>query len=116
MSDKGMCEAFMRCVELAIALKIPKLPDHDGCWEHQVDDTWFIAMNGHKEKQVLKGREIAIEPYTVYVQYNGWPAGLFDYYGGTIAAGEGANENTFIAALVAAKERSQSTSAGVKGD
>lgn len=100
----GPCEAFVRVMELGIALGIKPLPEHDGCWEHQVDDTWFIACNGHMEpKKMRKHPELdALSPYTVYVEYNGWPAGNFGYHGGVIAAGEGANENTFIAALLAA--------------
>lgn len=100
----GPCEAFVRVMELGIALGIKPLPEHDGCWEHQVDERWFIACNGHLTKQGLKLHpKLEIEPYTCYVEYNGWPAGNFGYHGGVIAAGEGANENTFIAALVAAK-------------
>lgn len=111
--SKGPCEAFMRAIELGVALEIKPLPEHEGCWEHKVDDQWFIALNGHKDKQALKGRPtMLIDPYTAYVEYNGWPAGLFGYHGGTIAAGEGANESTFIAALVAAKERITHTSTG----
>jgi hypothetical protein len=90
--------------ELAIALGVKPLPEHDGCWEHQVDKRWFIAVNGHQEPRLIRKHPTApaLNPYNVYVEYNGWPAGIFDPSGGCIAAGEGANENTFIQALVAA--------------
>jgi hypothetical protein len=104
-----MCEAFMRVVELGIALKVKPLPEHDGCWEHQVDKKWFIAVNGHLDPQPIRKHPSGppLQPYNVFVEYNGWPAGIFDPRGGCIAAGEGANEGTFIAALIAARSALQ---------
>jgi hypothetical protein len=39
---------------------------------------------------------------TCMVTYNGWPAGMLGPFGGIIAAGDAANERSFIDALRAA--------------
>ena len=83
------------------------LKNHPGCWESQVDEGWFIALNGHKDPMLTSGgagkgdvvHPIPVEPYTVYVEWNGWPAGILTPFGGTLAAGEAANPETFVAAL-----------------
>lgn len=109
MTEQPPCEAFIRIMELGLALHIPPLPEHAGCWEHQVDERWWIAVNGHPQPRVMAKHPKLdpLQPYTVYVEYNGWTAGLLGYDGGCIAAGECANENAFIAALVAARDRAQ---------
>lgn len=109
MSDgPQMCEAFYRICELANALKVPPLNTHEACWEYQVDERWFIALNGHDVPMKLRGRQqVEVQPFRVYIEYNGWPAGVMDYGGGIIAAGEAANEETFIAALQAATARAR---------
>jgi hypothetical protein len=76
---------------------INKLP---ACWERQVDEHWWIAVNAQKEKvKCSKGAEI--EPFHCYVEFNGFPAGVFTPFGGIIAAGSVANEETFAAAIEA---------------
>ena len=101
MSD-NVCEAFAKLCDMAIALGAAPMNKHAACWEHQVDAQWWVAFNGHPEaKETSKGHQV--EPFHCYVEYNGWPAGIFMPYGGCIAAGEGANENTFIAALARAE-------------
>lgn len=89
----GISEAYVKVAELAAALgarDIKKLP---GCWSHKIDERWKIDING-------KDRAIdGIPPYHVAIEYNGWPAGILSPVGGLIAAGEGANESTFIDAL-----------------
>jgi hypothetical protein len=104
--NKGPCEAFVRLVELGIALKIAPLPQHPACWEHQVDQRWWICLNGHKESK-RNSDGFDVPSFECVVKYNGWPAGMFGPGGGIIAAGEGANESTFIEALVAAKQRAE---------
>jgi hypothetical protein len=101
-----MAEAFLKIAQLAGALNVRDINKLDGCWEHQVDERWWIALNGHSEMRLSSdGGEIA--PFTAYIKYNGWPAGVIDPRGGVIAAGECANERTFIEALEAAARSAQ---------
>jgi hypothetical protein len=71
-----------------------------GVWRRTIGESWRIVFNGTPE---AKKPEDAPElpPFGIYVEYNGWPAGILHPSGGIIAAGEGANENTFIAAIEA---------------
>ena len=64
-----------------------------------VDDRWVVKVNGHREQVE------SVPPFSALLEFNGWPAGIIDPFGGTIAAGELANEDTFIAAMEAAIER-----------
>jgi hypothetical protein len=77
------------------------LSKFENCWEKQIDEQWWIAMNGHDEpRKCSKGAEV--EPCNCYVEFNGWPAGILDPFGGILAAGAVANEDSFIEALKAA--------------
>lgn len=104
-------EAFVRVVELGLALNIKPLPEHDGCWEHEIDERWWIAVNGHDKPQLMRKHPnlSPLAPYTIYVEFNGWPAGLLGIDGGCIAAGEAANERTFIEALLSAIRKAGGT-------
>jgi hypothetical protein len=42
---------------------------------------------------------IDVAPFESYIEFNDWPVGMITPFGGIIAAGECANENTFIEAL-----------------
>ena len=102
MSDSPpVCLAFSKLCELCIALGQAPANKHLGCWEHQVNAQWAIAFNAHPEPKACS-MGVTVEPFHCYVQFNGWPAGVFNPYGGQIAAGEGANEDAFLAALEAA--------------
>lgn len=104
MTEQKISEAFSEIAELAKVLDVKDIGKLPGCWEYQIDDQWWIAVNGHSEAiECSTGSKV--DPFNCYVQYNGWPAGLFDPYGGTIAAGTGANEDNFIAAIKAAIDR-----------
>lgn len=86
-----------RLAEKDGAAPINNLP---GCWERQIGDHWWVAINAHGEpKKCSKGADV--EPFHCYVQFNGWPAGVFTPYGGVIAAGAAANEESFAAAIEA---------------
>lgn len=102
MAEPSLIEAFTKIAELCHALGAGPMNKHAGCWECQVDKRWKIAVNGHPEPKVSSLSEVPIEPFHAYAEFNGWPAGILNPYGGTIAAGECANEDTFIAALEAA--------------
>lgn len=91
-------EVFMKIGELGFALGMRNINQLPGCWEHQVDEQWFIALNAHAEPtKCSKGT--TVPAFTAYIEFNGWPAGIVNAHGGTIAAGEAANETTLIAAI-----------------
>ena len=102
----GPCEAFIRLCELGLALKIKPLNQQDGCWEHAVDEHWWICINGHNEP-CKNSDGFEVPAFNCVVKWNGWPAGMFDPRGGIIAAGSCANEGTLIEALVAARKRAE---------
>jgi hypothetical protein len=87
--------------ELAVALGVRNINALESCWVHQFDTHWLIAANGHKEYKIFASQHgpINVPPFSVWVEFNGWPAGVFDAHGGTFAAGAAANEQTFSAAL-----------------
>ncbi len=91
-------------IDLSAALGITHINKLPGCHEHQVDERWSLAVNGHlKPMRTSKGN--TLEPLHVIVYYNGWPAGVFHIAGdGWFAAGTGANEDAFIAACAKAAE------------
>ena len=73
------------------------LNERDGVWVRRLDDDWLIAVNGHLEPREYEG--VAVPPFTCYVEYNGWPAGMLTPFDGALAAGESANLDTFATAL-----------------
>ena len=103
--EPGICAAFMAVAELCEARGEHPINKYEGCWECTVDERWKLAVNGHKEAKVCSLSDAPIEPFTCYVTFNGWPAFIFNPYGGGGAAGEAANEDTFLAAVKAATER-----------
>lgn len=71
-------------------------------WEHKVDEQWLFAINANTEP-VKTASGVEVEPFHVYVEYNGWPAAILTVRGeGTFAAGTAANVDTFNAAVIAA--------------
>ena len=76
-----------------IGEKAGALPVKDKVWTHKVNENWSFKVNGYPEP-----RE-GIPGFHVMVEFNGFPAGLIGLNGGIIAAGEAANEDTFIEAL-----------------
>jgi len=74
------------------------LPHVKGCWERKIGPEWWIAINGHDEAQRCS-RGVNVSFGHCYVEYNGFPAGLMTPYGGVIAAGRIANEESFAEAL-----------------
>jgi hypothetical protein len=93
---------------LADALGVRDICNLPGCWEHQVDEQWWIAVNGRRSPSKPSRGPTPIEPFHVYVEFKGWPAALFRIGGdGTFAAGTAANEDTFVAACVAAARKAK---------
>jgi hypothetical protein len=100
MADTGK-PLFLLLAELGVKDGVAPIHNLPGCWERQIGPHWWVAVNGHKQPMLCSKSEIPVAPFHCYVMFNGWPAGLFDPYGGTIAAGEAANEETFAAAIEA---------------
>lgn len=101
----NVCEAFVVVCEMGVAMNIAPVNTMPGCWEHQVDDHWWIAMNGHNDEMVTsKGQKVP--PFHVYAERNGWPCMLFSPAGGggftSPTRPEGDMEREFIEAVRAA--------------
>lgn len=109
MDTPPISEAFYEIANLAERLGVKDINVLPGCWEFRLDDQWWIAVNGRKEA-VKCSTGVMVEPVHAYVEYNGWPAGVLTPYGGVIAAGSAANEQTFIDAL---KNAGRDTKGGV---
>jgi len=108
-NDGQVNECFCAIVDLALALGVTRIDLLSGCWTHRIDAQWWVAVNGHPGGMPASSPDGASAkvPFIVpgqhcYVEYNGWPAGLLNPFVGTLAAGEAANEDTFIAAIQAA--------------
>lgn len=101
MAERPICEAFVVVAELARASgALAPLTRYPGCWEYEVDERWRVALNAHPvPKEASFSNGVPVEPFHCFVTYNGWPAFIFNPYGGVGAAGSAANENTFIAAV-----------------
>ena len=100
MGDKEkitMVEVFVEIAKLCESMKLPSLNKFPDCWECELDKRWTIIVNGHREPKMWHDIEIA--PFHCYVEYNGWPAGIFSPRGGSIAAGSEANEDKLIKAI-----------------
>lgn len=94
-----ICVAFDSIAKLSIVLGTAPLNKVKDCWECRIDKHWWIAVNGHKET-VKTSKGIEIPAFNCYVEFNGFPAGIFSpINGGFLAAGELANEDTFIKAI-----------------
>jgi len=98
--------AYDLIAQLAVALDAHPLHKHEACWEFSVDENWYIAVNGH-DKPRLCSNGVSVDPYTAYIAWNGWPAGILGPSGGPIAAGRLVNEQALCEALQAAIRRSR---------
>lgn len=101
-----MSEAFMVVVQLGLALGKRDMSKLPGCWEHQVDEQWWIALNPHDGNEKCS-TGAAVPGFSIYIRFNEWPAGLIDPRSGVIAAGAAANEDSFIAAVQAATAKAE---------
>lgn len=73
------------------AKQVNKIP---GLWDNKIDEHWRIQFNPHHD--VLGN----VPPFSWYVEYNGFPAGILDIRGdGIICCGEFANENGLMEAI-----------------
>lgn len=90
--------AFSLIAEWVLALGDRNLRELSGCWERQLDEQWWIALNGHPDP-VACSENVLVPEFHAYIQFNGWPAGFLAPYGGQMAAGSAANEDALIEAL-----------------
>lgn len=98
MNDQPLSSVFWLITELATQLGVSKINQLEGCWVCQVDEQWLLAVNAHPTE--TKYNEANVLPFCAWIEYNGWPAGMINPFEGVIAAGEGANEDTLITALL----------------
>ena len=104
MSDVGwdMSDPVQAVLALAYHLGVRNLGEATSCWEQQIDDRWWVAINPTRDEKATSKGGPALPPASVYVEFNGWPAGLLSFmHGGEFAAGEAANPDTFAAAITA---------------
>lgn len=90
-------EVFVEIANLCESMKIPPLNTFPNCWECKLDKHWTIVVNAHKEPKMW--HDIEVLGFHCYVEFNGWPAGIFSPHGGSIAAGSEANEQKLIEAI-----------------
>ncbi len=91
MRKDRVCTVFYAVSKLCAALK--EAPIQGKVWENQIDEHWFIKINGHsKEMQ-------EIPPFCMTIEYDGFPAGIISPFDGTMLAGEVVNEDEFIEAV-----------------
>ncbi len=81
---------------LAHALGVKRICDLEGCWEHQIDERWWVAVNDHSQpKRCSHGPRVA--PHATYFELDGCPFGIVDGDGDWTAAGASANEEALLA-------------------
>ena len=84
------------------ATPLNRLP---GCWYQKLDGGWEVAVNAHKEARGQKFEyhdcRVKVPPFSMYAEFNGWPAATLNLKRGEIAAGSLANADSLIAALEA---------------
>jgi len=85
-------EACLMIVQLAVhRAGVPNCKDRVLTLE--IDERWKATVNGCRETRD------SIPPFSIGLEFNGFPAGIIDPGGGIMAAGDAANEATLIRAL-----------------
>lgn len=106
-----LSEVWALVCELALALGHRQLNQRPGCWRHELADpnggTWAFTLNPHDTPKLIGDTATTLPPFHLFVEWNGFPAGIVSPAGGVIAAGARANEDTCIAALKAATEQAK---------
>lgn len=80
-------EVFALVVELGLALGAHPLTRHAGPWECDVGGGYRVAVNGHPEPRPTAGGFV-LRPYTVYVEFEGWPFAVVDANGGAVVGAD----------------------------
>lgn len=98
MEDIYVSEAYYLLTEYCYQQGHRDIKDLEGCLEVQVNQQWWFAVNGHREPMKCS-KDVEVLPFNIYLEYNGWPAGMVGPDGGVIAAGSEASEDDLIKAL-----------------
>jgi hypothetical protein len=78
---------FALIAQLADARGIRNLKDRPGCWEVELPDGWYFAVNGHgRDTTCSKGA--AVPPYNAYVEWQGTPCAFINPHGGPFLGGD----------------------------
>lgn len=94
-----LMEPVLRLMQAHGFTAIDQLP---GAAEVKIDAQWYLAVNGHDAEIEVTPPDcmsVSLRPYHFVVWYNGWLAGLFHPFGGSLAAGSAANEGALCAAI-----------------
>ena len=94
--------AFFLIAELHIAQGRPPM---NGAVCEYTAGNWRLVVNGAGKETTHDGNRIP--PFSCLAFWGDLPAGIFDPYGGIIAAGEAANERTLCEALRAEIEKAK---------
>lgn len=94
-----MTEAYSCVVDLGLALGLRNVGQMNKCWEHQVDDDWWIALNP-KPEPIKCSKDIEVPGGNIWIEYRGFPAGIIGFNDGRMV-GDG-TEDKFIEAVRAA--------------
>lgn len=83
MSEPQVKELFVAIMKYGVATGATRIDLLPGCWERQVSDECWISMNGHKEP-IKNSKGHILHPFQIYIEWNGWPAGIVEPGGGTV--------------------------------
>jgi hypothetical protein len=104
MPIETLCAAYCAVVDYALAKRVTNLIMRPGVWEDKIDAHWWIAVNPHHET-LKTSTGASVQFGELYIEFNGWPAGIITPHGGPMCAGQIANEDAFIAAVQAATRK-----------
>jgi hypothetical protein len=93
-SEPPIAEVFSLFADWAVKGGHTSLSERPGLFSATFGD-FTVKLNPHSEETEN------VPPYTLAIEYLGWPAGLIDPYGGVLAAGK---EDDLCAAITTAIE------------
>jgi len=110
MSTTAIPVLMDRVAQLVIARKQAPLSQYTSPLHVPISGSqtrgWDLWINGAREKRKIVGADEGtmangcdVPPFTVAVFWNGWLAGFISPGGGTMCAGEVANEDALLAAI-----------------
>lgn len=104
-SGPPICELYSLLAEYCLSTGASSIKDVPGCWEHQINEHWWVAANGHSTPQDCSKSD-GVPPFSFVLFYGDlpWPTVLVGPYQGLLVGGHdlGALEDQVIAAVKAA--------------